>query len=369
MILIVVGITLIPFDFHPSARIRIHWSVNTADIITNVFLFIPIGFLFRLSRKTDTEFMGLKSLGFGIFLSFLIETAQIFVPARYTQIIDVVTNGLGAWLGSTLYTFLQIPIRTHGMTRVFALELPLMNIAYLLIPLMWLNGLALGDDMVRLGLLPPLALVGILILASIYDHQLKNNSDLTPKRLSLFAVSWFMVAALPAFLRFPIPIIIFGTFLSLFVLVFSHLPAKAQNGEKRFELPVLKKVLPLYAVYLILMAVWPSTIPLNNWQFNLDFDSQNMTERIVFIFRFIEEIAAFTLLGYMLAEMRGRKDESIDKTIGWVLFITAGAAISIQILRTALVGSSLNLFEILLTAAAGIYGAVIYRLQLSAIRR
>jgi hypothetical protein len=54
-------------------------------------------------------------------------------------------------------------------------------------------------------------------------------------------------------------------------------------------------------------------------------DFLNLTEvqRILFISRFIEVIVAFTLLGYLVAEMGGRKDESasnsLSRVFGYVL--------------------------------------------------
>ena len=57
---------------------------------------------------------------------------------------DVVTNGFGAWLGALLFKLLE---------KIFALELPLMNLVYLLIPLLWLNGLSLGGEIRRMELI------------------------------------------------------------------------------------------------------------------------------------------------------------------------------------------------------------------------
>jgi glycopeptide antibiotics resistance protein len=47
------------------------------DNIANVFLFVPLGFLFRLSRRNHKDTLCLKSLSFGILVSALIETTQV----------------------------------------------------------------------------------------------------------------------------------------------------------------------------------------------------------------------------------------------------------------------------------------------------
>jgi hypothetical protein len=79
-----------------------------------------------------------------------------------------------------------------------------------------------------------------------------------------------------------------------------------------------------------------------------------------------KKTAAFTLLGYMIAEMRGRKNESIEKTMGGTLFNSALRPFSQNCRRRRLKPQSSDLQHFIVTIAASIYGAVTYRLQLSA---
>ena len=90
---------------------------------------------------------------------------------------------------------------------------------------------------------------------------------------------------------------------------------------------------------------------------------------MVFTFRFIELIAAFTLWGYMIAEMRGRINESSGKTFARVLITALVAFVIITMLKDLPALISFSLIEASLISAASLYGAVIYRLQLSAIER
>jgi hypothetical protein len=89
----------------------------------------------------------------------------------------------------------------------------------------------------------------------------------------------------------------------------------------------------------------------------------------VFTARFIEVIAAFTLLGYMVAGLLGRKDESGLKTAGWVFGSSVMFSIVTALLRDLLNGPLSFLLEVALLTVAALYGAVIYRLQLEAFRR
>ena len=94
MCIIVILITLIPFTFRKPEEIHITWSTNVSDFITNIILFLPIGFLFRLNRRRNKDRFCLQALGFGILLSLGIEFSQLFVPwsvpGRFTQVIDLI---------------------------------------------------------------------------------------------------------------------------------------------------------------------------------------------------------------------------------------------------------------------------------------
>jgi hypothetical protein len=52
-----------------------------------------------------------------------------------------------------------------------------------------------------------------------------------------------------------------------------------------------------------------------------------------FDFRFNEFMAAFALLGYMIAEMRGRKNEPTAKILGWIFFTTLICPVIIETIR------------------------------------
>jgi len=117
--IIVVLIALIPFDFRPPREFKIICSTNFADFITNIFFFIPVGFLFRLSRRQSKDILCLNALIFGLLLSSAIEFTQVFIPGRYTQLIDVITNGLGAWFGAILFVFIKGTIKRGASRQTF----------------------------------------------------------------------------------------------------------------------------------------------------------------------------------------------------------------------------------------------------------
>jgi len=369
MSIIVLLITLIPFEFRSPEQFKINWQTSFVDLITNIFLFIPIGFFFKLSRGHNRDNLCLGPLIFGLILSAAIEFTQVFIPGRYTQVIDVITNGLGAWFGGMIFAFLVSQVKAELPGRLFELEFPVMGLIYLLIPLMWLNGLATGAEGARLWLLLLLGIIGAGVMGSIYVNRFKHSGTIGYSKLAVFTMCWFVFCSLPVMISFPLKIVFFGIVIVFVIQIIARLADVGKARENRFEIPTLKKLLPIYIIYLLLLAVWPTTITAGEWQDKIIFQELVFEERIVVTFRFVEVIAAFTLLGYIIAEMRGRKNERVETTLGWTFFIAAGSAIIIEIVKTYPALSSISILSIVIITSASIYGAVIYRLQLSAIER
>jgi glycopeptide antibiotics resistance protein len=362
-------ITLIPFEFRIPREPKITWSTNFTDFITNILLFIPIGFLFRINRRQSKDMLCLNTLIFGFLLSSAIEFTQVFIPGRYPQFIDLITNGLGAWLGAIFFVSLKRQLSGEQTGKLFSLELPLMNLVYLLIPLMWLNGLATGEEAARLWLMFLLGLCGTGAICSIAIYRFRNTGALFFAKLSLLTMSWFFIATLPVLFKFPMQITIITISIGIIAPIIAGFPKKDKEDEQRFEMPTLKRILPLFGLYLLLLIIWPTTLPIGDWQLNIDYKELAFNDRIAFTFRFIEFIAAFTLLGYTIAQMRGRKDESAGKTLAWIFLAALISSIFIEIIRGYPPLFISNIMEIVFITAAGLYGGVIYRLQLSSIQR
>jgi hypothetical protein len=178
-----------------------------------------------------------------------------------------------------------------------------------------------------------------------------------------------IIASIPVLVIYPSEIFGFGLVIVLFVQIASRLARNSSKEGRRFELPTLKKLLPVYVIYLILLAAWPTTVSLNEWGHTVNFGELSFYERNTFIFRFVEMIAAFTLFGFIIAEMRGRKKESLFKTLFIVFFIIFCSSTTLQILKANSFMIPAIFLEPAFTTLAGLFGAVIYRRQLSAIRR
>ena len=122
--------TLIPFDFQIPDTIKTYWILSVPDYVANIILFIPIGFLFKLSHKKSKGPFCLLPFAYGAFLGFVIESAQAFIPAHFTQITDVIANAIGAWLGAGLFMLLQRQLSKESTVKFSVLELPSMQLVY-----------------------------------------------------------------------------------------------------------------------------------------------------------------------------------------------------------------------------------------------
>jgi hypothetical protein len=184
-----------------------------------------------------------------------------------------------------------------------------------------------------------------------------------------FAAGWFMVGTLPAVVGFPVEVLTAAGIVAVAAGLSVLLWRRGNKSDRRFELPTLKRVFPLYGLFLLLLSVWPTTLQLAGWPNGLDYGQLTEVQRIVFASRFIEVIAAFTLLGYMVAGMRGRKSESALNMLSWVFGSALAFSILTAVLRDFISGPLSSVLEASLLTGAALYGAVIYRLQLAAIRR
>lgn len=80
--------------------------LGAKDALINLVGFIPGGFLcfFLLSRGNASSRIGL-SMAVGFCLSLGIETAQVFLPERYSQLSDLALNTAGAAFGAVIASF------------------------------------------------------------------------------------------------------------------------------------------------------------------------------------------------------------------------------------------------------------------------
>lgn len=81
-------------------------GISLSDIVANILLYMPFGFLFALGRRTRV--MPLVLLA-ALLLSLGTETVQTFLPGRVSSLLDTATNVFGAFLGAFAALLLGLP--------------------------------------------------------------------------------------------------------------------------------------------------------------------------------------------------------------------------------------------------------------------
>lgn len=91
----------IPFSVIFELLSTLPFLKSMYNIIGNIVLFMPLGFLLPLKFTRINKFN--KAVMFGLGSSIFIEFSQLFLPYRQTDIDDVMLNTLGTGLGYVVY--------------------------------------------------------------------------------------------------------------------------------------------------------------------------------------------------------------------------------------------------------------------------
>lgn len=367
---VVAIITLAPFRFEtvPAHGLSFLWTWS--DLVLNILMFVPLGFAYRLTRPRGqpTEWGRVALLG--LILSGTIELLQLFAPTRFTSLFDLATNTIGALVGAWAFEALSRRVRGEVAIQSLALELPLMGLVYLLIPLCWLIGFGSEGEWRRLLVLGPAIMTGA-ILGTVHAAYVRPHASTW--WLPVMSLGWALVALVPG-ARGDLTIIGPGTVLVLSVAFLQDLqtrrttPHTTAPVNRRFELPTLRRVLPVFTVYLVLSALLPLDDVDGRWRGTLALALPEAFLTQTAVFRALEQVAAFTLVGYMGAEYHGRAPRdgrrSLWRIIGWS--VTTSALLQIARGFQPGTGASLSLFA--LTQVAAGFGHVLYTLQRDHVR-
>jgi VanZ family protein len=361
-------VTLLPFEFAFPVRPRVMLSGGLFDIVANVALFVPLGFLYAVAREDANVTPG-RVLLVGLAASAAIESMQLFEATRFASLSDVLANGAGAYVGAVFQQRLSRRIAMDARTvGRLSLELPLMGLVYLLIPLLWLDGLAGVDSAMPLWPLLALGLFGASLLAAAQRHHFGPNHSLSRELMAGAACVWFLVGAFPGLApRASIVLFVMLAAIGAFVWVRSVDRTGARPINRRFESRALWEAAPFYAAYLVLL-VAPVAGSSASWRgaFGLGRGADLAAGAVLHV---VETVAAFTLLGYMLAEFRGRREARFRHGavyVGASCGLVAMVAEGLEGFRPE--GGASGLRWILLVAAA-LYGAWLYHLQRAHVRR
>jgi VanZ family protein len=208
----------------------------------------------------------------------------------------------------------------------------------------------------------------VVVIAGVYRFGMKQPSIVSPEMLALVVAGWFLAASLPTFLNLGAMPLAGCALVAFAALVTVRLPIFGHAPERRFELRVLKRVWVVYAVYLLLLLVWPVPQHLTHWRGGLGFVELADDPPIVIVLQLIEHFSAFTLLGYMVAESHGRREIAPSQSMVWTCCWCGLAAVVLEVLRGFHPNHIASAAQGAVLLIGSVYGAWIYWRQLSRIR-
>ncbi|MEP6762836.1 MAG: VanZ family protein [Gemmatimonadaceae bacterium] len=364
-------ITLAPFRFysHPVHGLYEEWT--WFDLIMNIVMFMPLGFLYRVTRPRNSRSAKWNVVLLGALLSACIESAQLFETTRFSSLFDIATNTLGGAVGSMLYATFAHRLRVGANTvSIMALELPLMGLVYLLVPLLWLVGLS-GTGTDRVWLMLPIAAFGGAILGAVHGAYLQPMQRVRLSAVVMSGGVWFLISSIPGGRHQP-SVVVVGTIVAMgaaYLRSIATARSRVRSGPVRFELPTLRLVMPLFAAYLALSALWPLNEASGVWHGGLElFPAISAELSQQQIFQALESSAAFCVVGYLIAEFRGRTNDPYSAVFPRVLLWGGALVAMLELARGwhAQFGASALMASLAITAT--IFGGWLYHLQRDHVR-
>ncbi|HEX9757381.1 MAG TPA: LamG-like jellyroll fold domain-containing protein [Nitrospiria bacterium] len=95
------------FLMHPFQNFNLSWKQLT-DILINIVLFIPLGYLAYAATVFANNDSGIKMVSvliLGVFFSLCMEYLQYYSLVRISSLMDVINNGIGTFLGIIIQRF------------------------------------------------------------------------------------------------------------------------------------------------------------------------------------------------------------------------------------------------------------------------
>jgi len=299
--------------------------------------------------------------------SILIETAQIFIRGRYVSPIDVASNAGGAFLGVLLRDRLErMAMWNPNLVGRIGLDVPLVGLLYLLVPQLWLSSVGLVEDARRSVTTLLLGCAGSIVLVALHQHRWPSGARLAARVVPPLALIWFMVGVFPAATAAPRT---FGAMaVGLATLTWWFLRRDPASDEQRFEVATLQRFLPVFAVYLVVAALWPPFRSMVPWHGAVGFANRLNNASVVDLLLLLEQVGAFTLLGYAAAEWRGRQELSLAADLPRVALAAAALATSLELVQGALFGPGASVMRALLSTSGALYGVAVYHLARAHVR-
>jgi VanZ family protein len=140
------------------------------------------------------------------------------------------------------------------------------------------------------------------------------------------------------------------------------------SADRRYERNTLKLLLPVLVPYLLLLTLFFPLRPLGSWHAIFGFTDSMADTSLQSLYPRVEHLAAFTVLGYIIAEWRGRLELSLREDLPGLLLIAACFALALEFLSGFQSGRGASLVRLVLSVTGSLCGGTIYHMSRAHIR-
>jgi glycopeptide antibiotics resistance protein len=366
LVVLITALQLMPFQFAMPREFVLHTVITPISGLLTFAMFVPYGFLTRRARVGRVGRHMASIVLSAAMLSLALETAQLFQVSAQASLVHVLTAAVGAALGSALCQRVTgSDANAHHAVNALLLQLPLMGLVYLLIPLLWATGATANGDSPRLILTLCVGLMGATILGFIARAIRGHTPERAPWMVAAVVGLWISVGIVPSMLadwRMACGIIaivtLFGAWLGRW--------SAPVSVERRFEVPSLTRASIGLGAYFIGAGIWPGhsfrSYPL------MSVGVPTSETGMALVLPLLEAGIAGTVLGYVIAELRGREEAYFRDAISQVMFWVAMMLITSECMRAFFGYEGASIVRGVLSLGAAAYGAGLYHLQRSHVK-
>lgn len=362
-------VTLAPFDFFIPSFIHVEQFGGWTQAASAALLFVPIGFLYPLTRSGREASM-LRVVLLGALLAGVLFATRLFQTQPNPAVSDIIASAVGAGAGSLLLAAMNRRLQNSAMlANRLSLEIPLVALIYLLIPLVLAASLSTGGETLRTISLLPLTLLGARLIAAVQEHHFGPAGVFHKPSIAVVAAGWTTLGVFPVIFRAPTIGLGLVALVSVAAAFESSIPFVRGRGhqERRFEPAVLRSAVPYIAAYFAVVILLPLSQGMTDWHFAPAITLSSDTSALQII-RVLEPVAALAMLGYVLAEARGRREMPFTATATRIALECSIVALAMEASRGYQIAAGASVIEFALMIAASVLGAGIYHHQRQRVR-